>query len=855
LSSRKRARRKGSGQVRSVTPIATEEVVEVDEAEEIDATPAAPARRGLSRRRKVLLGILIGFLLLIGGVALWLYITVQRTLPTLSGSVRFAGLTAPVTVTRDVYGVPHIVASNSADLFAAQGYVHAQDRLFQMTQLRAAGSGRLAELFSPGFIDADRFLRTVGFRRAAEAEYASLSQPVREWLEHYTRGVNEFLRTHRDSLPLEFVLLGSAIDDWTPVDTVVFGKLQAWDLTNSWGEDLVRTDIAAKLGREAIAKLYPPYPGDAPTIVGDNLIGGYSPLLREYERVVKPVLPHSDLSEIGSNNWAVSGQKSATGKPLLANDPHLGVSNPSPWYQVHLSTLDGSIDVAGFGFAGVPGIVTGHNRDIAWGVTNTGTDVMDVFIEKLDPQGHPGQYLSGSEWKPLTLITETIGVKGGVPVTYVVRATEHGPLLSDAFLTSTVSLTPTIPYGQTITDSVALKWSALEPGRLFEAAYRFQTAKNWEEFRGALALWDVPGQNFVYADREGNIGYQMTGKVPIRKGGDGAVAVPGWTGEGDWTGYLPFERMPQVYNPPEGYVATANNKPFSDAGLNIPGAWAPPWRITRIREMIEAKEKLSIEDMEAMLRDVESSVAKKWQGVLANLAPEGEREKQAVAMLKGWDGNLRSDSGPAAIYQFTATRAMSETFADELGQELFFGYATTSRSPIRALELLLDRPDDPIWDRAGTPEKETRDDILVRSLTAGLGDLNATMGENMAEWQWGKAHRIAPTHPFGSQPVVGGVFNLAPEGAPGDVTTVAVSGFTAYDSFYLVDLHQSYRMIIDLNDWGNSRAIFATGQSGQPFAKHWGDMYPKWRAYQYNPLLYAPERIREQTGAVLTLQP
>jgi penicillin amidase len=809
----------------------------------------------MSRRRKILLGILAAFLVLIGAAALWVYITIQRTLPTLSGTVRFAGLSAPVTVTRDLYGVPHITGANSKDVIAVQGYVHAQDRFFQMFQLRTAGQGRLAELFSPGFVDADRFLRTVGFRRSAEAELAQMDPKVREWLEDYARGVNEFLRTHRDTLPLEFVLLGASVEDWSALDSVTFGKLQAWDLSNTWGDDLVRTDIVAKLGAERTTQLFPPYPGDAPTIVGSLSSGSHSALVNIYNQKIRPLLPHMDLSEIGSNNWALSGSKTTTGKPILANDPHLGVSNPSPWYQVHLTALDGSMDVAGFGFAGTPGIVTGHNRDIAWGVTNTGIDVMDIFVEKLDAAARPGQYQSGSSWVPLQYITETIKVKGAETITHVVRLTGHGPILTDPFLVATNVTTPSMPYGQSITDVVSLQWSAHQPGKLFEAAYGLQTARNWDDFRAALSKWDVPGQNFVYADRDGNIGYQMTGKVPTRKTGDGSVAAPGWTGEADWTGWLPFERMPSAYNPPQGYVATANNKPFSDPGLNIPGHWAAPWRITRIEEMLNAKDKFGIGDVEEMLRDTKSSVAKKWQPILANLKPTGARETQSVDLLKGWDGNLNSESGPATIYQFTVARAMSDTFADELGEQLFLGYATTSRNPVRALELLLERPDDPLWDRIDTPEKETRDDILVRSLTTATNDLTGAMGDNMAEWQWGKVHRIAPTHPFGSQPIVGGAFNLAPEPIAGDATTVAVAGFTAYDSGFTVDLHQSYRMIVDVGDWNNSKAIFATGQSGQPFARHWGDMYPQWRAFQYNPLLYDPEIIRQQGDVTLTLQP
>jgi penicillin amidase len=468
----------------------------------------------------VLIGIGVAALLLVlsgFGLAYW---TVQRGLPTTSGTIKFAGLSAPVTVTRDIYGVPHISAANVEDLYAAQGYVHAQDRLFQMLQLKTAGQGRLSELFGRSFVDTDRFVRTVGFRRSAVAEWEATSPEVRKGVEAYTRGVNEFLHTHSDdfdllgiikvsSLPLEFNILGIKMEDWEPVDTITFGKLQAWELSDSWDNDVLTADLRKKIGPERAAQLQPDYPDGGPFIVPGANSGSLLPALSVYNQNVRPNLPNFGLAELGSNNWVVDGTKSVTGKPLLSNDPHLGVRNPSVWYQVHLSTTDGKYDAVGFSFAGVPGIVTGHNKDIAWGVTNTGADVQDLFLEQLDARNHPGQYLSGDKWLPLQVLTETILVKGGDPITHTVRIVpEHGPLISDALeLTGTVgSAIGTQPF--------SLKWTASEPGHILEAVYGLQTASNWEQFRAALSRWTVPGQNFVYADRQGNIGYQMTGEIP-----------------------------------------------------------------------------------------------------------------------------------------------------------------------------------------------------------------------------------------------------------------------------------------------------------------------------------------------------
>ncbi|MDQ6695439.1 MAG: penicillin acylase family protein, partial [Chloroflexota bacterium] len=449
--------------------------------ESTTVTTTSPGRRRkLSLWRRILYGVAIVFVLLIAGVGGFIWYTVQKSQPTVNGSAQLKGLSGPVTVTRDTFGVPHIVAANISDLYAGEGYVHAQDRLFQMFLFRAVGEGRLSETFGGGQLDTDRFLRFVGFRRAAEAETKQLPADVRSALEAYSRGVNEFIHTHADSLPLEFGLQDIKMEDWQPVDTIAFGKLQAWDLSNSWSDDLLRSDVIAKVGAATAARLFPQYPQSGPFIVSNTSSGFALPALQAYNNKVKPWLLNMGLDGLGSNNWVVDGSKSTTGKPLLANDPHLAARNPSIWYQVHLSTSDGKYDAVGFSFAGAPGIITGHNQNIAWGVTNTGTDVQDVFLEKLDPAGHPAQYLSGDKWLPMQVITETFLVKGGDTVTNTVRITGHGPLLSDFVASAPVTSTPGISLnGQ----PYSMQWTAAKPGHLFEAVYGLQTASNWDQFR------------------------------------------------------------------------------------------------------------------------------------------------------------------------------------------------------------------------------------------------------------------------------------------------------------------------------------------------------------------------------------
>lgn len=816
----------------------------------VSGSAAAPARPQRKRLKQILIGIGIVALLLIVVGVVYAWWTVQRSLPTTSGSVKLEGMSAPATVTRDSYGVPHIVAANVEDLYEAQGYVHAQDRLFQMFYFRRLGAGRLAEAFGPAAQNADVFLRTLGMRRAAEADFQTISPDVKKALEAYSRGVNAFLHSHKDAMPLEFNLIGMGMDDWSPVDTIAFGKVMSYDLSGNWDQELITADLRAKIGNDRAAELYLGYPANAPVTVPGANTGSLTPLMQAFDRDVKPWLPSTGIAGLGSNNWVVDGTKSTTGKPLLSNDPHLSVQNPSIWYQVDLKTSDGKYDAAGFGFAGAPGIVTGHNQNVAWGVTNVEGDVQDFFIEKLDPQNHPNQYETPDGWQDLKVITETINVKGAEPITQTIRLTRHGPLMSDALTTMSSTL------GSALKEPLALEWTALEPGHLFEAVYALQTVSNWQEFRAALQDWSVPGQNFVYADKNGNIGYQMTGLQPIRKKGDGTAPVPGWTGEYDWSGFVPFDDLPRTYNPPDHFVATANNKPFgSDYKYPIEGTFAPPWRITRIREMLTSKEKLSPDDFKTMLMDTHSILASEIAPILGNLHPTDAKAQEAVQLLGKWDANLTVDSPAASIYEVTLNRAFSDTLGDDLGQDLLVEYLGSSGSSVlAAFEGLVNKPGDPFWDDVTTLAKETRDGILTKSLTEAVGDLTGAYGDNTADWTWGKLHVIQPRHVFGSQPVISGVFNLPSLPYGGDGTTVSVGGYDLL-SPYAMSSHQSYRMIIDTSDWSKSMSVFAGGESGQPFSKHWGDQFNDWQQGVFHPILYTQQDIDANNEAVLTLTP
>ena len=545
--------------------------------------------------------------------------------PQADGEITIAGLDGAVDVYRDGMGIPHIYATSTHDLFMAQGYIHAQDRFWQMDFWRHIGSGRLSEMFGAGQVETDSFLRTLGWRQVAEQEYANLNPESKAILDAYTEGVNAYIENRTPvELSLEYLILtgvlnrGYTIEPWTPVNSLTWGKAMAWDLGGNMDDEIERAILLKTLTPEQLAELYPPYPEDYPVIVpviGDqssvsnkplsmpsNQLGtvDFQPLANNIALLNSVLGPRGP--EIGSNSWAVSGKLTTTGMPLLANDMHLGIQMPSIWYQNALHCQPKSdacpFEVTGFSFAGVPGVVAGHNDSIAWGFTNLGPDVQDLFIEKVNPD-NPDQYEVDGQWVNFETRQETIKVGGGDPVELTVRLTRHGPVVSDTYgdLKDQVDIKKN-PEATPFKDkagialpenyAIALSWTALSPSTPFEAIWGFNRAQNWEEFRAAARNFHVPAQNLLYADTQGNIGYQTPGDIPIRKKGDGTLPVPGWNSEYDWSGYIPFDELPYVFNPESGYIATANNQANPrDYPYLITKDWDYGQRAARIVDMIQ----------------------------------------------------------------------------------------------------------------------------------------------------------------------------------------------------------------------------------------------------------------------------
>jgi len=806
----------------------------------------------------------------------------RRSFPQTKGTLTFQGLQAPVDIYRDEYGIPHIYASNPHDLFFALGYVHAQDRFWQMDVWRHTAAGRLSEMFGESQVETDAFLRTLGWWRLAEQDYQRLPEDVRAVLDAYADGVNAYLAQRKGSaLSLEYAVLKLLNPDyepepWDPVHALAWIRVMAWDLRGNIQAEIERAVLLKTLSPEQVAELFPPYPYDRhPVIVPEfssEAAAEPSPSLPPYwpqvavlaeglGRTIRQVDAYLGTGglDLGSNSWAISGDLSATGKPILANDPHLGQQLPSIWYQVGLHCQPKSeacpYDVVGFSFAGAPGVIIGHNDRIAWGFTNVGPDVMDLYIEKINPE-NPNQYQVNGEWVDMDVRTEVIRIAGGGSVEITIRSTRHGPVISDVYgklkdFDEKSGLDLPASY------ALALRWTALEPANTLQAILEFNKARNWEEFRKAARLFDVPAQNLLYADVDGNIGYQTPGKIPIRQPGHtGEVPVPGWTDDYEWQGYIPFEELPWVLNPPKGYIVTANNAVVGpDYPWRIFDRPAMGYRARRIVDLIEQSPKpLDVEDMARIQADNYDGSAAFLVPLVMELDLQDARLEEVRALWQGWDYQMDAESPAAALYGAFWRHLLAATFHDDLPQDY---WPQGGARWFEVMRHLVDIPDSPWWDDKNTPERETRDDILRQAFAAAVAELEERLGRDPNRWTWGKLHALYLTHPtLGKSGVapIEALFNRGPYPTGGGAGIVNATGWKANQGYRVVSL-PSMRMIVDLADLSRSLAIHTTGQSGHAFHPHYVDMTDLWRTFQYHPMLWTQEQVLAHLEGHLRLEP
>jgi penicillin amidase len=718
---------------------------------------------------------------------------------------------------------------------------------------RRIGSGRLSEILGESALEDDRFIRTLGWRRVAEAEVALLDGSSRAGLEAYAQGVNAYLAERKRRLGLEFTVLrlnGVSYnpEPWTPVDTLTWGKVMAWDLGGNMDSELDRLKLQALVGDEMLADYWPEYPEDRPLIVPSAAgldTTGVEWLAQLQEKVTRGLALGSG-PDLGSNNWVVSGERTVTGMPILANDPHLGIQMPSIWYEVGLHCERCPYEVVGFSFAGMPGVIIGHNARIAWGVTNVGPDVQDLYIEKVDPDD-PDRYQYKGQWLDMEVRYETIRVAGrDEPVVIKVRSTRHGPIINDIVGGPGRSWS----YGW---QPLALRWTALEPGTLARSVFGINQARNWQEFRIALESWSVPSQNFVYADVDGNIGYQCPGQIPIRAKGDGNLPVPGWTGEYEWIGTIPFEELPTQFNPAEGYIVTANNAVVGpEYPYHISSDWDPGYRAQRITDMLGSAGLLSVEEMGRIQMDGVSGSAVEVLPYLLALQPEDDDAKEALAALAGWDGTMRADSQPAAIYAAFWVALMDNLFADELGQQPAGNWEQI------VVRYLLDDPQNPWWDNQSTPgEIEMRDRVLEQALTDGVDWLKDELGGRMRNWRFGQFHTATFENQSLGQSgiaIIERIFNRGPVEPGGSSSTVNNTGWHTREPA-VVHIVPSMRQVIDLSNWDQSVAVHTTGQSGHPYHTHYDDMIPMWRDGLFHPMHWTRAQVEADAEGTLRLVP
>ncbi|MFF0437281.1 penicillin acylase family protein [Streptomyces sp. NPDC004327] len=905
-------------------------------------TTAPPAKKKGRRARLI---VLVLVLALVGGIgygAYWGVDTVRGSFPQTTGTLKLDKLSGPVEVKRDAYGVPQIYADNEADLFRAQGYVQAQDRFYEMDVRRHLTAGRLSEMFGKSQVDTDAFLRTLGWRRVAQQEYDKVLSPeTKKNLQAYAEGVNAYLKDKDPAgVSAEYAALALAndytIEPWTPVDSVAWLKAMAWDLRGNMQDEIDRSLMASRLKPSEIAELYPGYPYELhqPIVAKgavDKITGKFDPKAEPRDTTGTgagdgtgtqgiqsqlsalsdsldeiPALLGPNGSGIGSNSWVVSGQYTTSGKPLLANDPHLAPMLPSLWYQMglHCRTVSATCgyDVAGYTFSGMPGVIIGHNNDIAWGFTNLGADVTDLYLEKVGTDG----YVVDGKTKPFTVRDETIKVAGGGDRTITVRSTEHGPLVSDRS-TELEKVGRSAPVGNAAPDrgtgyGVSLRWTALQPGKSMDAVFELNRAKDFKTFRAAAKDFEVPSQNLIYADTEGHIGYQAPGKIPVRsdaKGYDGTMPVPGWDSKYDWKGYIPFAELPYEYDPARGYIVTANQAVIDEKKYPhlLTRDWGYGSRSQRINDLVESKikdgGKISPDDMQTLQMDNRSEIATLLNPLLLKVDIADPQVREAQKLLEGWDYKQEPDSAAAAYFNAVWRNVLKLSFGNKLPKELRVKgecinvRVSDTTGPVdeqnklvtecgqrdpdsaqpdggdrwyEVVRPLLEQEKNHWWktpgDRLNAPT-ETRDQLLAQAMKDARWELTAKLGKDVSTWSWGRLHQLNlnnQTLGTAGPDIVRTLLNRGPWNVGGGEAAVNATGWNAAGG-YDVTWVPSMRMVVNVGDWDKSRWINLSGASGHAFNSHYTDQTDKWVKGELLDWVYGQGAVEAATQDTLKLEP
>lgn len=755
-----------------------------------------------------LLLIVLGFLLFLIG-----YFFLSK--PKYSGKVTLSELRQQVKVITDIWGIPHIYAENERDLYFACGYVHAKERMWQMDLMRRTGQGRLAEILGEDVLERDKCMRVLGFEQAGHRDLERLSPEMKDFLIAYSQGINAWMDTRKRIWPPEFFILRYRPEPWTPLDSLMVKQVMAFFLSSDFPSEVVRANLIYRVGQERALQVLEEEL-EAPSFEPEKIsLSGFMDM----------VYPQR------SNSWVLSGDRTVSGKPLLANDPHLEISLPPIWYEAHLSCP--TIEVIGVTIPGLPAVIIGHNESIAWGLTNSTVDVQDLFLEKFDDAQN--RYWDKNGWHPLAKRVETFRIRGKEePEKMEVLWTSRGPVISPQVVVSSLP--------------VSLRWTLHEGGRAMEACYLLNKAQDWKSFREALRLFDTPSQNFTYADKHGNIGLYLGGKIPLRTREAALFPFPSWREGGDWLGYLKEEQKPNIYNPEEGILVSANHKIVPpDYPFYIGIDWDAPFRANRIKELLGQKEQHSVESFQALQADIYSKKAELIFPLIQQIEPTSEKLEQALDIFQDWDFLMNSGNAPA-LYSAFMNYLPEATFQDELGEDFPSFDFFFRRKKAGTLRILFDA-DSPWFDDKGSPEIENREDIIQAALLRAFNHLSWMRG-SPDQWDWARINAVRYRHILGRS-LLFRFFNLGSHPSEGDAFTVKVNYLTPQETSWSA----SYRQIIDLSDWDLSLGVITSGQSGHFMSRFYDNQVPIWLKEAYHPQLFSSQGVEKNAYEIFILRP
>lgn len=820
----------------------------------------------MSKWKKNLIGISVSLSVIVLIIFTLSYFMLKKSLPQYNGEKNVKGLHSIVSIYRDAFAIPLIKAMDDEDAAFALGYVHAQERLFQMDIARRAGEGRLSEVLGTKTIPVDQMFRTVGIYKNVKLNYDKLNPLSKKILEAYSKGVNAFIKEAKGKYPVEFDVLGYDPYPWKPEHSLIIAKLMGWELNISWWTDITFSQLVQKFGAEKAKELLPNFPENSPTIIPSS-IKGFAAIKNDLIKIDQQFRELTGFvgTHIGSNNWVINGKMSASGKPIIANDPHLAFTAPCRWFFAMIRSGDWNAE--GFTIPGLPAIVIGKNQNIAWAMTNVMADDADFYIEKIDSAGK--NYFLNGAWRQLNIEKDTIQVKDSSNVIFEIRRSHRGPIITDIHTYKT--LYPNIGIK---TAQMSMRWTGQEFSDEMFAAISINKSKNWNEFEKAVQYFTLPGQNFVYGDKNGNIGYICAAKLPIRSFNSPTLIYDGTTDANDWKGFVPYEKMPKLLNPPQNYIASANNKTIMNFKYHISNIWEPSSRIERITELLNSKPIQSKEDFKKYQNDFVSPYARIITRYITsafdNVKITDKNLKIALELFRNWDYEMSARSQVPTVYTRFLHNLIKNIFNDEMDDDLLKEYVFIANVPYRIIPKMLDENNSSFFNDTRTSQVETRDDIIRKSLVDALSEIEKKYGMDIANWQWGEIHKVTFKHLFhNASPILDKLINIGPFSIGGDGTTIFNTEYSFSELFektsnltiqhrsepYSNILGPSMRYIFDFADPDHLEFILPTGQSGHFMSSHYKDMSDMWLKGKYIKLSLLEDEFIKSSKKVLRLNP